>query len=168
MNEALIPELAEANIRFVRRTHWSAKQAAWVKRYFNEALLPVLSPMGLDPAHPFPRILNKSLNFIVALEGKDAFGRNSGVAVVQAPRSLPRLTHLPRDCSKGPHDFVFLSSIIHAHVNDLFPGMKVTGCFQFRLTRNSELFVNEEEIDDLLHALEGELPMRHYGDALRL
>ncbi len=168
LNEALIPELAEANIRFVRRTHWSAKQAAWVKRYFNEALLPVLSPMGLDPAHPFPRILNKSLNFIVALEGKDAFGRNSGVAVVQAPRSLPRLTHLPRDCSKGPHDFVFLSSIIHAHVNDLFPGMKVTGCFQFRLTRNSELFVNEEEIDDLLHALEGELPMRHYGDALRL
>ncbi|MDO9372483.1 MAG: polyphosphate kinase 1 [Gammaproteobacteria bacterium] len=168
LNEALIPELAEANIRFVRRTHWSAKQAAWVKRYFNEALLPVLSPMGLDPAHPFPRILNKSLNFIVALEGKDAFGRNSGVAVVQAPRSLPRLIHLPRDCSKGPHDFVFLSSIIHAHVNDLFPGMKVTGCFQFRLTRNSELFVNEEEIDDLLHALEGELPMRHYGDALRL
>ncbi|MDA1106838.1 MAG: polyphosphate kinase 1 [Proteobacteria bacterium] len=168
LNEALIPELAAENIRFVRRTHWSAKQAVWVRRYFNEELLPVLSPMGLDPAHPFPRILNKSLNFIVALEGKDAFGRNSGVAVVQAPRSLPRLIHLPRDCSKGPHDFVFLSSIIHAHVNDLFPGMKVTGCFQFRLTRNSELFVNEEEIDDLLHALEGELPMRHYGDALRL
>jgi len=168
LNEVLIPELARANIRFVRRTQWNPKQAAWVKRYFNNELLPVLSPLGLDPSHPFPRVLNKSLNFIVSLEGKDAFGRSSGVAVVQAPRSLPRLIHLPREYSKGPHDFVFLSSIIHAHVDDLFPGMKVTGCFQFRLTRNSELFVEEEEIKDLLHALEGELPMRQYGDAVRL
>ncbi len=168
LNASLIPELAAEKIRFVRRTHWSARQAAWVKRYFNEALLPVLSPMGLDPAHPFPRILNKSLNFAVSLEGKDAFGRNSAAAVVQAPRALPRLIPLPPECASGPHDFVFLSSILHAHVGELFPGMQVTGCFQFRLTRNSELFVNEEEIDDLLHALEGELPMRHYGDALRL
>ncbi|MDP1708931.1 MAG: polyphosphate kinase 1 [Gammaproteobacteria bacterium] len=168
LNASLIPALAAENIRFLRRTHWNAKQSAWVKRYFNDALLPVLSPMGLDPAHPFPRILNKSLNFVVSLEGKDAFGRNSATAVVQAPRSLPRLIHLPRECAKGPHDFVFLSSILHAHVGELFPGMQVTGCFQFRLTRNSELFVNEEEIDDLLQALEGELPMRHYGDALRL
>lgn len=168
LNTSLIPELAAENIRFVRRTHWNAKQSAWVKRYFNDALQPVLSPMGLDPAHPFPRILNKSLNFAVSLQGKDAFGRNSAAAVVQAPRALPRLIHLPPECSNGPHDFVLLSSILHAHVGDLFPGMQVTGCFQFRLTRNSELFVNEEEIDDLLHALEGELPMRHYGDALRL
>ena len=168
LNASLIPELAAENIRFVRRTHWSAKQAAWVKRYFNEALSPVLSPMGLDPAHPFPRILNKSLNFIVSLEGKDAFGRSSAAAVVQAPRALPRLIPLPAECASGPHDYVFLSSILHAHVGELFPGMRVTGCSQFRLTRNSELFVNEEEIDDLLQALEGELPMRHYGDALRL
>lgn len=168
LNASLIPELAAENIRFVRRTHWNTKQSAWVKRYFNDALLPVLTPMGLDPAHPFPRILNKSLNFAVSLEGKDAFGRNSAAAVVQAPRALPRLIHLPPECSSGPHDYVLLSSILHAHVGELFPGMQVTGCFQFRLTRNSELFVNEEEIDDLLHALEGELPMRHYGDALRL
>ncbi len=168
LNESIIPELAKENIRFVRRTQWKPRQAAWIKRYFTNELLPVLSPLGLDPSHPFPRVLNKSLNFIVALEGKDAFGRSSGVAVVQAPRALPRLIHLPKEYSKGPYDFVFLSSIIHAHVGELFPGMKVTGCFQFRLTRNSDLFVEEEEIKDLRLALEGELSTRQYGDAVRL
>ena len=168
LNDVLIPALRDQNIRFVRRTHWKPNTAAWVKRYFSNELLPVLSPLGLDPAHPFPRVLNKSLNFIVSLEGKDAFGRSSRVAVVQAPRSLPRLIHLPREYSKGPHDFVFLSSIIHAHVGELFPGMKANGCYQFRLTRDSELFVDEEEIDDLLHALEGELSARKYGEAVRL
>jgi polyphosphate kinase len=168
LNDVLIPALRDQNIRFVRRTHWNPKTAAWVKRYFSNELLPVLSPLGLDPAHPFPRVLNKSLNFIVSLEGKDAFGRSSRVAVVQAPRSLPRLIHLPREYSKGPHDFVFLSSVIHAHVGELFPGMKANGCYQFRLTRDSELFVDEEEIDDLLHALEGELSARKFGEAVRL
>ena len=168
LNQELIPALAAENIRFVRRNQWNPKQVAWVKRYFNAELLPVLSPMGLDPSHPFPRLQNKSLNFIVALHGKDAFGRDASYAVVQAPRSLPRLIHLPREYSKGPHDFVFLSSIIHAHVSDLFPGMKVEGCYQFRLTRNSDLFVDEEEIDDLLRALEGELSARRYGDMVRL
>ncbi|MDE2089127.1 MAG: polyphosphate kinase 1, partial [Gammaproteobacteria bacterium] len=168
LNEVLIPALAAQDIRFVRRTHWTPKQAEWVRRHFLNELLPVLSPLGLDPAHPFPRVLNKSLNFIVSLEGKDAFGRDSGVAVVQAPRSLPRLIRMPREYAKGPYDFVFLSSIIHAHVGDLFPGMKVTGCYQFRVTRNSDLFIDEEEVDDLLGALRGELPARHYGDAVRL
>ena len=168
LNETIIPELAQENIRFVRRTQWKPRQAAWIKRYFTNELLPVLSPLGLDPSHPFPRVLNKSLNFIVALEGKDAFGRSSGVAVVQAPRALPRLIHLPKEYSKGPYDFVFLSSIIHAHVGELFPGMKATGCFLFRLTRNSDLFVEEEEIKDLRLALEGELSTRQYGDAVRL
>lgn len=168
LNEELIPALAAENIRFLRRTQWSERQVEWLREFFSEELLPVLSPLGLDPAHPFPRILNKSLNFIVSLEGKDAFGRSSGVAIVQAPRSLPRLVHLPETCAEGPYDFVFLSSIIHAHVGDLFPGMTVTGCYQFRVTRNSELFVDEEEIDDLLHAVEGELLSRRYGDAVRL
>jgi polyphosphate kinase len=169
LNEELIPALAEEGIRFVRRTRWSEAQARWVQRYFREELLPVLSPLGLDPAHPFPRILNKSLNFIVSLEGKDAFGRNSGMAVVQAPRALARLIRLPpEETGSGPNDFVFLSSIIHAHVGELFPGMQVTGCYQFRVTRNSDLFVDEEEIDDLLLAVEGELVSRSYGDAVRL
>ena len=168
LNDVLIPELDKENIRFVRRTEWNTEQEAWVRRYFEAELLPVLSPLALDPAHPFPRILNKSLNFIVSLKGKDAFGRRGGIAVVQAPRALPRLIHLPKDHGSGPHDFVFLSSIIHTHVNDLFPGMEVTGCYQFRVTRNSDLFVDEEEVGDLLRAVEGELPSRRYGDTVRL
>ncbi|OGI44584.1 MAG: RNA degradosome polyphosphate kinase [Candidatus Muproteobacteria bacterium RBG_16_65_31] len=168
LNEVLIPELDKEKIRFVRRTEWSTEQEAWVRQHFENELLPVLSPLGLDPAHPFPKILNKSLNFIVSLKGRDAFGRSSGIAVVQAPRALPRVIPLPRDTGAGPHDFVFLSSIIHTHVNDLFPGMEVTGCYQFRVTRNSELFVDEEEVDDLRRAVEGELLARRYGDAVRL
>lgn len=168
LQETLFPQLEKENIRFLRRQELTPKQAQWVKRYFNSELAPMLSPLALDPAHPFPRIINKSLNFIVSLEGKDAFGRENGIAVVMAPRALPRLIHLPRTYAKGPYDFIFLSSIIHAYVDDLFPGMSATGCYQFRVTRNSDLFVDEEEIDDLLHALEGELSTRRYGDAVRL
>jgi polyphosphate kinase len=168
LNDVLLPALEQEDIRFVKRQEWSETQAAWVKNYFEHALLPILSPIGLDPAHPFPRILNKSLNFIIALKGKDAFGRTSRMAIVQAPRALPRLIKLPVECGSGPNDFVFLSSIIHDHVAGLFPGMKVQGCYQFRVTRNSDLFVDTEEVDDLLRALEGELPSRRYGDEVRL
>jgi polyphosphate kinase len=169
LNEVLTPALAEEGVRFIRRTHWTPAQREWLRDYFERELLPILSPLGLDPAHPFPRILNKSLNFVVGLRGKDAFGRSGGVAVVQAPRALPRLIQLPaEETGSGPYDFVFLSSIIHAFVDDLFPGMEVTGCYQFRVTRNSDLFVDEEEIDDLRRALEGELPQRRYGAGVRL
>lgn len=168
LNEVLIPDLAKEKIRIIRRANWKPKHTRWIKRYFNRELLPVLSPIGLDPAHPFPKVLNKNLYFIISLEGKDAFGRESGLAIVQAPRSLPRIIHLPKDQTSGPHDFVLLSSIIHAHVGDLFPGMKATGCYQFRVTRNSELFVDDEEVDNLLRALEGELPSRRFNDAVRL
>ncbi|MBL6715610.1 MAG: polyphosphate kinase 1 [Pseudomonadales bacterium] len=168
LNNTLIPALEAEHIRFIRRADWSKRHADWIKRYFARELVPVLSPIALDPAHPFPRVLNKSLNFIVTLEGKDAFGRNSGMAIVGAPRSLPRLVALPESVSQGPSDFVFLSSIIHQHVSDLFPGMKATGCYQFRVTRNSDLFVDEEEIDDLKRALEGELSARRFGDEVRL
>ena len=168
LNDMLIPALAETGIQFVRRTEWSKKQSRWVEKYFREQVLPVLSPLGIDPSHPFPRVLNKSLNFIVSLTGRDAFGRAAAVAVVQAPRSLPRLIQLPEDVANGKYDFVFLSSIIHAHVADLFPGMKVKGCFQFRVTRNSDLFVDEEEMEDLRLELEDELFTRNYGRAVRL
>lgn len=169
LNDTLLPALEIQGIRFLKRNDWNERQAAWIKFYFEHELFPVLSPLGLDPAHPFPRILNKSLNFIVVLKGKDAFGRNSGMAVVQAPRALPRLIRLPQaECGGGPNDFIFLTSIIHSHVADLFPGMKVHGCYQFRVTRNSELFVDEEEVDDLLRAVEGELSQRRYGDEVRL
>ncbi|MDD1619836.1 MAG: polyphosphate kinase 1 [Methylococcaceae bacterium] len=169
LNEVLIPALETENIRFLRRDRWSATQKAWLEKYFNEELLPILTPVGLDSAHPFPRILNKSLNFIVSLTGKDAFGRNSGRAILQAPRALPRIIQLPAtDTDSGPHDFVFLSSIIHAFINDLFNGMTVKGCYQFRVTRNSDFFVDDDAIDDLLLAVEGELAMRNYGDEVRL
>ena len=168
LNEILIPELADKQIRILRRKSWRPKLSRWVKRYFNRELLPVLSPIGLDPAHPFPRVLNKNLYFIVSLEGKDAFGRDSGYAIVQAPRSLPRIIPVPKEQATGQYDFILLSSIIHAHVDDLFPGMKTTGCYQFRVTRDSDLFVDDEEVDDLLRALEGELPSRRFSDAVRL
>jgi polyphosphate kinase len=168
LNEVLLPALDEQGLRLVKRVSWTARQQRWIKRYFMSEVLPVLTPVGLDPAHPFPRILNKSLNFVVSVEGHDAFERTSGIAVVQVPRSLPRLIALPGKLASGPHEFVLLSSIIHAHIGEVFAGMEVTGCFQFRVTRNSDLWVDEEEIDDLMRALKGELLDRNYGDAVRL
>lgn len=168
LNKAILPALAEEGIGFIRRTQWNEAQAAWIRDYFLRELMPVLTPIGLDPSHPFPRVLNKSLNFAVELKGKDAFGRNSGAAVVQAPRSLPRVIRLPDDIAGCEYGFVFLSSILHAHVGELFSGMTVEGCYQFRVTRNSDLFVDEEENKNLRIALQGELPHRHYGAAVRL
>ena len=169
LNYLLDTELANENIRFIRRTEWSECVDAWLRDYFENELSPIISPFALDPAHPFPKILNKSLHFIVSLKGKDAFGRSSGLAIIQVPRALPRIIQLPPDeCDCGVNEFVFLSSVVHAYVDDLFPGMKVTGCYQFRVTRNSDLYVDEEEIDDLLRAVEGELGSRRYGDGVRL
>lgn len=169
LNEVLIPLLNEQDIHFLRRGEWTESQLRWLEKYFNDELLPILTPVGLDSAHPFPRILNKSLNFIISLVGKDAFGRNSGRAILQAPRALPRIIQLPpEETGGGSHDFVFLSSILHAFVDELFHGMKVEGCYQFRVTRNSDFFVDDDAIDDLLHAVEGELAMRNYGDEVRL
>ncbi|MBE0492780.1 MAG: polyphosphate kinase 1 [Thiomicrospira sp.] len=168
LNHILIPALEKENIRFVRRNHWNDKQKEWIRNYFLDSLKPVLSPMGLDPSHPFPKILNKSLNFIVSLEGKDAFGRLNGLAIVQVPRSLPRLIKLPPEATDGENDFVFLSSVLHSNVANLFPGMTVTGCYQFRVTRNTNLFIDEEEVDDIMSALQGELYGRQFGDAIRL
>ena len=168
-NDVIVPALEREQIRFLRRAEWTPEQDAWLKNYFGNELAPVLSPIGLDPAHPFPRILNKSLNFIVSLSGKDAFGRNTGLAIVQAPRALPRLIQIPREVpGSGPHDFVFLSSVMHAYVDELFPGMEASGCYQFRVTRNSDLFVDEEEAKDLAEALEDELSQRQWGDTVRL
>ncbi|MCY4015271.1 MAG: polyphosphate kinase 1 [Gammaproteobacteria bacterium] len=168
LNDVLFPLLNAEGIRFLRRSQWNAAQEEWLADFFHRELAPILTPIGLDPAHPFPRIINKNLTFIVTLEGKDAFGRLSGMAVVQAPRALPRVVRLAQDLAEHPYDFVFLSSIIHAHVDELFPGMRAVGCYQFRATRNSDLFVDEEAVEDLKIALEGELPSRRFGDAVRL
>lgn len=168
LNDDVIPALAERGIHFLRRTHWNETQAAWIRNYFLRELMPVLTPVGLDPSHPFPRVLNKSLNFAVELSGRDAFGRSSGAAVVQAPRALPRVIRMPEDIAGCEYGFVFLSSILHAHVGELFAGMTVEGCYQFRVTRNSDLFVDEEENKNLRETLAGELPQRHFGAAVRL
>jgi polyphosphate kinase len=167
-NDEIVPALAQQGIKFLRRTHWNPAQQNWVKDYFLREVMPVLTPIGLDPSHPFPRVLNKSLNFAVELQGKDAFGRNSAKAIVQAPRMLPRTILMPHEISGCEYGFVFLSSILHAHVGELFAGMELQGCYQFRVTRNSDLFVDEEEIKNLRISLQGELPQRHFGDAVRL
>lgn len=166
LNEVLMPELARQGVVFLAPETWTGSQAAWLAEYFEREVEPVLSPLALDPARPFPKVLNKSLNFAVVVEGEDGFGRNSGLAVVQAPRSLPRLVRLPDEL--GGRHFVFLSTLVEAFVSKLFAGMRIRGCYQFRVTRNSDLFVEQEEVDDLLRAVEGELASRRYGDAVRL
>src|SRR5580704_14183439 len=166
LDDVLMPELAQNGVVFVSPEMWTKAQAAWLADYFSREVEPVLSPLALDPARPFPKILNKSLNFAVVVEGEDGFGRNSGLAVVQAPRSLPRLIRLPDEL--GSRHFVFLGTIVEAFVSRLFEGMRMRGCYQFRVTRNSDLFVEQEEVDDLLRAVEGELASRRFGDAVRL
>jgi polyphosphate kinase len=167
LNDVLLPALEKEGVSLLGRSAWTPEQTAWLETYFEREVEPVLSPLGLDPARPFPRIQNKSLNFIVRLSGKDAFGRDSEHAIVQAPRSLPRVVPLP--LKEGTQrTFVLLTGIVHAFVQKLFTGIEVLGCYQFRVTRNSDLFVDEEEIDDLRRALEGELAHRRYGAAVRL
>jgi polyphosphate kinase len=166
LNEVLLPALAARDILLIGHEDWTPEAHKWLERYFELEVEPVLSPLGLDPARPFPRIQNKSLNFIVRLEGKDAFGRDSELAIVQAPRSLPRVVPVPLEGST--RTLVLLTGIVQAFVQKLFSGIDVVGCYQFRVTRNSDLFVDEEEIDDLRRALEGELAHRRYGAAVRL
>lgn len=169
LNNVMFPELAKAGVRFVRSENWSDEQQEWLSDYFREQVVPVLTPLTFDPSRPFPRVLNKSLNFIVRLKGRDAYGRRRHRGMVQAPRSLPRIIRLPEHLSNPDcHDFVFLSSVIRVHVKNLFPGLKVDGCYQFRVTRNSNLYVDEEEVSDLVGALEGQLEASRYGAAVRI
>ncbi|HEY4369945.1 MAG TPA: polyphosphate kinase 1 [Steroidobacteraceae bacterium] len=169
LNQLVFPALAAHGIQFVNSRTFTARQRAWLADYFATEVEPVLTPLGLDPARPFPRIQNKSLNFIVRLSGKDAFGRDAELAVVQVPRSLPRIIRLPQtDEAPGITHFVFLSAVISTFVAQLFSGMTVEGTWQFRVTRNSDLFVDDEEVDNLLRAIEGELAERRYGAAVRL
>ena len=150
-DEQLRPQLAAEGIRLLQRRNWTAEQTDWLREYFRNEIMPVLSPLGLDTAHPFPKILNKSLNVVVLLEGRDAFGREGHMAIVRAPRSLPRIIRIPDADGDGDafHDFVFLSGVLSTFVHELFPGMKVNGAYHFRVTRNSELIVDEDDVDNL-------------------
>lgn len=167
-NGTIIPRLEKEGISLLRRDSWSDAQLAWARDYFEREMLPVLTPIGLDPAHPFPRVLNKSLNFAVEVDGEDAFGRDSRIAIVQAPRILPRIIRMPDGVAGIAHGFVTLGAILRRFVHMLFPGMRVTGTHEFRVTRNSELYVDDEEVKNLRVALQGELFERHFGDAVRL
>ncbi len=167
LNYDLLPQLQTYGVRYIQFADILEKHKAWIKDYFFKQVQPVVTPISLDPAHPFPRLVNKSLNFIVPLEGKDAFGRNIELAIVPAPRSLPRLVKLPSELTGGEEHYILLSAIIQQHINDLFPGMVATQCYQFRVTRNADLTL-AEDVDDLAVALKDELSSRRFGRAVRL
>jgi len=168
LNEDVLPQLAREGIHLLRDQDRNDAQRAWVKQYFDREVRPLLTPIGLDPAHPFPQVVNKSLNFIVELSGKDAFGRGTAIAILKAPRVLPRVIQIPSELSKNGVSFCLLSSVIHAHISDLFTGREVLAYSQFRVTRNSDLWVDEEEVKNLRQALQGELQSRNFGVAVRL
>jgi len=136
LNQEVLPALREEGIVVLMMAMWNDEVSHWAKQYFKNEVLPVLTPIGLDPAHPFPRVLNKSLNFAVELSGKDAFNRSTNIAIVQAPRALPRLIKVPSHISKYEHSVVMLTSVMQAFIPELFPGMEVHGVYQFRVTRN--------------------------------
>jgi polyphosphate kinase len=167
-NDELLPLLEKKGIRLVTHGERNTRQRRWVKDYFQREVQPLLMPVGLDPAHPFPQVANKSLNFIVRLKGKDAFGRENEIAIVKVPRILPRFLRMPPARGSKQTHFVSISSLIRSHLADLFPGRQVTEFSQFRVTRHSDLAVDEEEVKNLRTALRKGLQQRHYGEALRL
>ncbi|WOE41528.1 polyphosphate kinase 1 [Acinetobacter chinensis] len=167
LNHTLLPALQSVGIHFIQFQDILEKHKRWVAEYFSKQVQPVLTPISLDPSHPFPRLVNKSLNFIVSLEGKDAFGRQIEMAIVPAPRSLPRFISIPEHVSGNAQEYIFLSAILQQHIDDLFPGMKATGCYAFRVTRNADLIL-AEDVDDLAVALKDELSSRRFGRAVRL
>lgn len=167
-NTELMPALAEQGIHLVSHGERTAQQKRWVAQYFEEEVRPLLVPVALDPSHPFPQVANKSLNFIVSLGGQDAFGRDNNIAIVKIPRVLPRLIRLPKNLSGKQQKFVSLSSVIRAHLASLFTGREVLNFSQFRVTRHSDLAVDEEDVKNLRTALRKGLVQRNYGDAVRL
>ena len=169
LNRDILPSLAEEGIKLLKRGEWRKKQKDWAQNYFREQVAPVLTPVALDPAHPFPRLINKSLNMLVALEGTDAYGRSCDYAIIHVPRCLPRVIEVPASKRQSSgSEFVLLSSIIHSHVGEVFKGVTVKGSHQFRVTRHADLELDEEEVEDLLDALKGELHGRPFGDSVRL
>jgi polyphosphate kinase len=167
-NDELLPLLEKKGVKLISHGERNPRQRRWVKEFFVKEVQPLLMPVGLDPAHPFPQVANKSLNFIVRLTGKDAFGRENEIAIVKVPRILPRFFRMPPVKGSRQTHFVSISSLIRSHLNDLFPGRQVTEFSQFRVTRHSDLAVDEEEVKNLRTALRKGLQQRHYGQALRL
>jgi polyphosphate kinase len=167
-NDEVMPALERKGIIVLSHGHRNHEQLAWVKKFFEKQVRPLLVPIGLDPAHPFPQVANKSLNFIVRLGGKDGFGRESSIAIVKVPRALPRVIKLPAALTPGKQAFVLLTSVIRAHLSELFPGREVEAFSQFRITRDSDLEVDEDDVKNLRQALRSGLTTRHYGKAIRV
>jgi len=167
-NEVIMPALGRQGIVVLNHAQRTPAQRAWVREYFEREVRPLLSPIGLDPSHPFPQVMNKALNFIVQLDGRDAFGRASTVAILKVPRVLPRVIPLPVRVSGGKQAFVMLTSVIRAHLEDVFPGRGIAGFSQFRVTRDSDVWVDEREVSNLRQALRMELTQRHFGNPIRL
>jgi polyphosphate kinase len=168
LNQTVLPALAEAGVHLIRRTDFTPAQRAWASEYFHKEVRPLLTPIGLDPAHPFPQVASKSLNFIVDLAGRDAFGRETAIAIVKAPRVLRRVIRMPREITRSEHAFVMLSSIIHAHLSELFSGREVRSYAQFRVTRDADLWIDEQEVKNLRQAIQGELRQRQFASSVRL
>ena len=167
-NHVLLPAFKKEGIRILSHGERNVAQRQWVQAYFNREVKPLLVPVGIDPAHPLPQVANKSLNFIIHLRGKDAFGRQNEIAIVKVPRVLPRVIELPERLAAGGKAFVLLSSVIRAHLAQLFPGREVDQFSQFRVTRHSDLSVDEDDVVNLRTALRQGLQHRHYGQAVRL
>ena len=167
-NESLLPALEAKGVRIISHADRNSAQRLWVKQYFLREVRPLLIPVGLDPAHPFPQVANKALNFIVRLGGHDAFGRSNEIAIVKVPRVLPRIIRMPDKLAGGKAVFVALTSVIRAHLDDLFLGRTVQQFSQFRVTRHSDLAVDEDDVQNLRTALRQGLVHRHYGQAVRL
>lgn len=167
-NDALMPLMARHGIVILNHAQRTPAQRKWVAEVFGREVRPLLAPIALDPSHPFPQVINKALNFIIQLEGKDAFGRSGGVSILKVPRVLPRVMPLPAKLAPGQQAFVLLSSMVRAHLADVFPGRSVAGFSQFRVTRDSDLWVDEREVHNLRQALRLELSQRQFGNAIRL
>ena len=168
LNQVILPALAQHEVVFYPVANWSPQIKRWAQKVFNDQIEPILTPIALDQSRPFPRIFNKSLNFIVELQGDDVFGRKTRIGIVQAPRILPRVISVPPPISGLAHGLVLLTSVVQAFVGQLFPGMTVLGVHQFRLTRNSDLELDDVDVIDLRDAVEDELSERNFGDAVRL
>ncbi len=167
-NEEVVPALQRRGLTVLSHAERDAAQRAWVARFFEQQVRPLLMPVGLDPSHPFPTVANKSLNFICRLEGRDAFGRENLIAIIKVPRVLPRVIRLPEALSGGKQAYVLLTSVIRAHLGEMFPGRRAESFSQFRVTRDSDLDVDEDEVTNLRQALRTGLSTRHYGQAIRL
>lgn len=167
-NDEVMPALKQQGIQILNHSDRNEAQRRWVDTFFQRQVRPLLVPVGLDPSHPFPQVANKSLNFIVRLGGKDAFGRENTIAIVKVPRVLPRVIRLPDEIAGTGQAFVLLTSVIRAHLAELFPGREVEAFSQFRLTRDSDLAIDEEDVANLRQALRTGLTTRHFGQAVRL